>query len=206
MQIEIGSIFYEIVLWNKDYIQILGSSSPYRVHAPAHCDIAFLKEYIKLNPPESKSEDSSYSYLEDPYYLFGKPYLVKIYPSAMLPTVELTATSICVYQKKSANILKLLRKWSLELLYNEVIKRVAYWEEQLDIYDVATITIRKLPKSDFRIVEGGFYFSNRLIDFEKEYINLIILKAFCKFAHKTRKETEGILSLYIPNWKDLGNT
>ncbi|KKO91391.1 hypothetical protein AAW12_09950 [Sphingobacterium sp. Ag1] len=203
MQIEIGSIFYEIVLWNKDYIQILGSSSPYRVYAPAHCDVAFLKEYIKLNPPESKSEDSSYSYLEDPYYLFGKPYLVKIYTSAMLPTVELTATSICVYQKKNTNTLNLLYKWCQELLFHEVVKQIAYWEEQLDIYDVATVTIRKLPKSDFRIVEGGFQFSNRLIDFKKEHINLIILKAFCKFADKTRKETEAIFNLYIPNWRDL---
>ena len=203
MQIEIGDIFYEIVPWNKDYIRILGSSSPYRVYAPAHCDVTFLKAYIKLNPPESKSEGSSYSYLEDPYYLFGKPYLVKIYPSATLAAVELTATSICVHQKKNTNILKLLRKWSQELLYNEIIKRVAYWEEQLDIYDVATVNIHKLPKSDFRIVESGFHFSNRLIDFQKEHLNLIILKAFCKFANKTRKETEAIFSLYIPNWRDL---
>ncbi|WP_333863130.1 hypothetical protein [Sphingobacterium sp.] len=203
MQIEIGHIFYEIVPWNKDYIQILGNSSPYRVHAPAHCDVAFLKAYIKLNPPESKSEDPSYSYLEAPYYLFGKPYLVKIYPSTTLATVELTATSICVYQKKNVNTLKILYKWSQKLLYREVSKQIAYWEEQLDIYDVATVSIHKLPKSDFRIFEGGFHFSNRLIDFEKEHINLIILKAFCKFAHKTRKETEAIFSLYIPNWRDL---
>ncbi|WP_312340506.1 hypothetical protein [Sphingobacterium sp.] len=203
MQIEIGHIFYEVVPWNKDYIQILGSSSPYRVHAPAHCDVAFLEAYIKLNPPESKLEELSYSYLEDPYYLFGKPYLVKIYPSATLATVELTATSICVYQKKNINTLKILYKWSQKLLYHEVIKQIAYWEEQLDIYDVATVSIHKLPKSDFRIVDGGFYFSNRLIDFQKEHINLIILKAFCKFANKTRKETEAIFGLYIPNWRDL---
>lgn len=203
MQIEIGHIFYEIVPWNKDYIQILGSSSPYRVHAPAHCDVAFLKAYIKLNPPERKSEDLSYSYLDDPYYLFGKPYLVKIYPSSTLATIELTATSICVYQKKNINTLNILYKWSQKLLYHEVIKQIAYWEEQLDIYDVATVSIHKLSKSDFRIVEGGFHFSNRLIDFEKERINLIILKAFCKFAHKTRKETEAIFSLYIPNWKNF---
>ncbi len=203
MQIEIGSIFYEIIPWNKDYIQILGSSSPYRVHAPIHCDVAFLKEYIKLNPPESRPEGVNYSYLGDPYDLFGKPYLVKIYPSTTPATIELTATSIVVYQKKSTNTLKLLHKWSQELLYHEVIKQITYWEEQLDIYDVTTVTIHKLPKSDFRIVEGGFQFSNRLIDFKKEQINLVILKAFCTFAHKTPKETEAIFSLYIPNWRDL---
>jgi hypothetical protein len=101
------------------------------------------------------------------------------------------------------NTLKLLYTWSQKLLYNEVIKQIAYWEEQLDIYDVANVTIHKLPKSDFRIVEGGLHFSNRLINFERERINLIILKAFCKFAYKTRKETEAIFSLYMPNWRDL---
>lgn len=203
MQIEIGRVFYEIIPWNKDYIQIQGSSSPYRVHAPAHWDIAFLKEYIKLNPPESKKEDSFYSYLEHPYFLFGKPYLVKIFPSKASATIELTQTSICVHQKMNMNTLKLLYTWSQKLLYNEVIKQIAYWEEQLDIYDVANVTIHKLPKSDFRIVEGGLHFSNRLINFERERINLIILKAFCKFAYKTRKETEAIFSLYMPNWRDL---
>ena len=44
MQIEIGRVFYEIIPWNKNYNQIQGSSSPYRVHAPAPWDIYFLKE------------------------------------------------------------------------------------------------------------------------------------------------------------------
>ncbi|WP_293883165.1 MULTISPECIES: DUF45 domain-containing protein [unclassified Sphingobacterium] len=203
MQIEIANTFYEIIPCNKDYIQVLGSLSPYRVYAPAHWDMASVKEYLKLNPPTIEDDLQSYAYLDNPYILFGKPYLVKIYSNSTSTKVNLTATSIAVYQNKSTNTLKLLSKWSKELLYNEVIKQMSYWEEQLDIYNISSVAVKKLPKSEFTIVDSGIYFSNRLIDLEKEHINRIVLKAFCKFAQKSRMETEAIFDLFIPNWKEL---
>ncbi|MDQ1150688.1 hypothetical protein QE382_002672 [Sphingobacterium zeae] len=203
MQIEIANTFYEIIPWNKNYIQVLGSLSPYRVYAPAHWDMASVKEYIKLNPPTSETDLQSYAYLDNPFILFGKPYLVKTYDNSTSTNVSLTATSIAIYQNKRTNTLKLLFKWSQELLYNEIIKQMSYWEEQLDIYTISSVAIKKLSKSEFTIVERGIYFSNRLINLEKEHINRIVLKAFCKFAQKSRKETEAIFDVFIPNWKDL---
>lgn len=201
MQIEIDHNYYEIVSWDKDYIQIQGTCSPFRVYAPPFYDVASLKQYIMLNPPASSGHDQSYSYLEDPYYLFAKPYLVKVFQTSTAAIIELKSSSICVHQRKAVNTLKLLKRWSHELLYSELIKRISYWEEQLDNYAISAIRIGKLSTTNYKIKGYEIYFSPRLIDFDKEQINLVVLAAFCKFSKKNRKESEAIYNLYIPNWR-----
>lgn len=201
MQIEIDHNFYEIISWDKDYIQIQGTDSPFRVYAPPFYDIASLKQYIRLNPPTSSVHNQSYSYLENPYHLFTKPYLVKVFQTSAAPVIELKSSSICVHQRKTVNTLKLLKPWSQELLYNELIKRITYWEEQLDNYAISAIRIGKLSTTNYKIKGNEIYFSSRLIDFDKEQINLVVLAAFCKFSKKNKKESEAIYNLYIPNWR-----
>ncbi|MDR2272286.1 MAG: hypothetical protein LBF27_15370 [Sphingobacterium sp.] len=203
MQIEIDHNFYEIVSWNKDYIQVQGTSSPYRVYAPPYYDIASLKQYIKLNPPVHKGEDQSYSYLDSPYYLFKIPYLVKVFPTVTTAVIQLKSSSICVYQRKNVNTFKLLKTWSLELLYNELIKSVSYWEEQLDNYAITRIHLSKRSSLNYKIKGDEIHFSPQLIDFDKEQVNLIVLAAFCKFSKKSRKESEAIYNLYFPNWREF---
>ncbi|WP_293945584.1 MULTISPECIES: hypothetical protein [unclassified Sphingobacterium] len=203
MQIEIDHNFYEIVSWNRDYIQIQGTKSPYRIYAPPYYDIASLKQYIKLNPPVNQEEDQSYSYLETPYYLFRTPYLVKIFSTVSPATIELKSSSICIYQRKNVDSLKLLKEWSMDLLYNELIKIVSYWEEQLDNYRITAIRLSKRLSADYKIEGNEISFSSRLIDLDKGHLNLIVLAAFCKFSKKNKKESEAIYNLYIPNWREL---
>lgn len=203
MQIEIDHNFYEIVSWNKDYIQIQGTYSPYRIYAPPYYDIASLKQYIKLNPPVHQGGDQSYSYLENPYYLFKTPYLVKVFSTVSPAAIELKSSSIRVYQRKNVNTLKLLKAWSIDLLYNELIKIVCYWEEQLDNYAIRAVRLSKRSNSNYKIEGNEICFSSRLIDLDKEQLNLIVLAAFCKFSKKTKKESEAIYNLYIPNWREF---
>ncbi|ULT24721.1 hypothetical protein KUH03_38385 [Sphingobacterium sp. E70] len=153
----------------------------------AFYDIASLKQYIRLHPPTPSGHDQSYSYLENPYHLFTKPYLVKVFHTSAAPVIELKSSSICVHQRKIVNTLKLLKSWSQELLYNELIKRITYWEEQLDNYAISAIRIGKLSNRNYKIKGNEIHFSSRLIDFDKEQINLVVLAAFCKFSKKTRK-------------------
>jgi hypothetical protein len=198
MQIEIDHNFYEIVSWNKDYIQIQGTHTPYRIYAPPYYDINSLKQYIKLNPPVDQGEDQSYSYLENPYYLFKKPYLVKVFSTVSAASIELKSSSIWIHQRKNVNTLKLLKAWSIDLLYNELIKIVSFWEEQLDNYAISAIRLSKRSNSNYKIQGNEICFSSRLIELDKEQLNLIVLAAFCKFSKKTKKESEAIYNLYIP--------
>jgi len=203
MQIEIDHNFYEIVSWNKDYIQIQGTHTPYRIYAPPYYDINSLKQYIKLNPPVDQGEDQSYSYLENPYYLFKKPYLVKVFSTVSAASIELKSSSIWIHQRKNVNTLKLLKAWSIDLLYNELIKIVSFWEEQLDNYAISAIRLSKRSNSNYKIQGNEICFSSRLIELDKEQLNLIVLAAFCKFSKKTKKESEAIYNLYIPNWREF---
>ncbi|WP_104382000.1 hypothetical protein [Sphingobacterium sp. HMA12] len=203
MQIEIDHNFYEIVSWNKDYIQIQGTHTPYRIYAPPYYDINSLKQYIKLNPPVDQGEDQSYSYLENPYYLFKKPYLVKVFSTVSAASIELKSSSIWIHQRKNVNTLKLLKAWSINLLYNELIKIVSFWEEQLDNYAISAIRLSKRSNSNYKIQGNEICFSSRLIELDKEQLNLIVLAAFCKFSKKTKKESEAIYNLYIPNWREF---
>ena len=203
MQIEIDHRYYEIVSWDRDYIQITGSGAPYQVFAPPYQDIDSLRQYIRLHPPKHKDEDIPYFYLDAPYQLFRKSYFVKVYHGQSKTNVQLKSSSICIYQRKNADTYKLLRKWSEEQLYQEISKRVAFWEEQLDCYAITAIHISRMSKRHYKIVGTELYFSNCLMDADSGQLNLIILKAFCKFSKKTKGETEAILNLYIPNWKTL---
>ena len=104
---------------------------------------------------------------------------------------------------ETTNILKLQKAWSMDLLYNELIKIVCYWEEQLDNYAIRAVRLSKRSNSNYKIEGKEICFSSRLIDLDKEQLNLIVLAAFCKFSKKTKKESEAIYNLYIPNWREF---
>jgi hypothetical protein len=91
----------------------------------------------------------------------------------------------------------------MDLLYNELIKIVSYWEEQLDNYTITAIRLSKRLSADYKIEGNEISFSSRLIDIDKEQLNLIVLAAFCKFSKKNKKESEAIYNLYIPNWREF---
>lgn len=203
MTIEIDENFYEIMSWSKDYIQVQGTVPPYRIYAPPHYDIAALKQYVKRHSPIEQKAASSYFYMEHPYYVFNKPYLVKICYTATPAHITLKSTHIRIEQRKNANTSKLLKNWSKELLYNELINLISYWEERLEQYDIKGIHIKTLPTSYYKIKGDDIMFSSRLIELDKEQINLLILAAFCQFKNKTKKESEATFNLYLPAWKDL---
>ena len=203
MQIEFGNNFYELISWDKDYVQIQGSASPYRIYAPPYYDIVSLKQYIHLHPPQGNIQELPYVYLDHPYHLFKKPYLVKIYHASATATVELTTTSLCVTQRPNVNTMKLLHHWKQRHLYNELTKLIAYWEEQLDNYNVTEIRISSSMKTYYSIRGSKISFSQRLIDLDREQVNLIILMAFCKFSKKTKQASEAIFNLYIPRWREI---
>ncbi|MGE8377668.1 MAG: hypothetical protein ACN6PN_04930, partial [Sphingobacterium sp.] len=70
-----------------------------------------------------------------------------------------------------------------------------------DNYAISAIRIGKLSTTNYKIKGNEIYFSSRLIDFDKEQINLVVLAAFCKFSKKNKDESEAIYNLYIPNWR-----
>lgn len=200
MLIEINSIFYKIIITDKTDIQIDSTLDPIHVYAPAYLHTATLKQYLLSLTEYSKKRENNFTYLNHPYELFGKSYLVRIYPYSGTPYVVLDRNRIHVHQRYSSPTVKILENWTRDHLRSTINGLLAYWEEQLGILVEVRYSISiGMHKSLFRIVRNQEHirFSIQLIKVTLDELSAVVLESILRYKGHNTQEISTIKNRYF---------
>lgn len=199
MIVEIANKTFQIVITDKAQINIDWNQNPPAIYSPAHIRKDELEEYIK-NQSEAITTEESYHYHDQPIVLFQENYLLKIVENQTQSKVVLKNRTITISTKKTANWTKILDNWKKVFIEQIVIKRISYWEEELNLL---------INKIHFRTLKNKFYtinkekiditFSSNIYLLSEVQLQYLTFKTIQELFHSKKLNTE----LYFSNEDQL---